>query len=181
MHLDFGELLHLKRQERGTFSLPDQVGYGGGEMAHLRAKVKLTNTIDEALARRGLLDPTKIRTCEADAWIKTETVRCVLPLSVMEELGLQAFGHSVAEHGDGRLEVVNVTEPFTVRVLGRKLVETAMVLGHDIVFGQMALDKLNLWVDKASQRLVPNPFQPSRYLNRELMENSIRFFDMQTA
>jgi hypothetical protein len=57
-------------------------------MVELRAKVKLTNDVDEVLVRRGLLDPCQIRAYEANALIKPETVRCVLPPLVVEKLGL---------------------------------------------------------------------------------------------
>jgi len=38
-------------------------------MGEVRVRVKLTNAVDEALVRRGLLQPEQVRTYEADALV----------------------------------------------------------------------------------------------------------------
>ena len=47
-------------------------------MGEARVKVKLTNAVDQALVRRGLLEPEQVRTYEADALVDTGSVRCTL-------------------------------------------------------------------------------------------------------
>ena len=131
-------------------------------MGEVRAKVKLTNVLDEMLVRRGQLPPTQVRSYEADALVDTGAVRCVLPPHVAQALGLQTVGQRVAEYADGRLDVVDLTEPFTMRVLGREEMETAMVLGNEVILGQTALEKMDLIPDCANQRLIPNPAHPDQ-------------------
>ncbi|WP_293296397.1 MULTISPECIES: hypothetical protein [unclassified Microcoleus] len=58
-------------------------------MGAVRVKVKLTNAIDEALVRRGLLNPNLLRVYEAEALIDTGAVRTALPADVVEYLGLK--------------------------------------------------------------------------------------------
>ncbi len=131
-------------------------------MGEVRVKAKLTNAIDEGLVRRGLLKPEQVRTYEADALVDTGAVRCVLPAHVVEQLGLATVSTRVAEYADGRLEAVPISEPFTLRVIDRTELEDAMVLGDEVLIGQTALEKLDLFVDVQGQRLVPNPAHPDQ-------------------
>ena len=131
-----------------------------------RVKVKLTNAVDQALVRRGLMKPDEVRGYEADALVDTGAVRCVLPPFVVERLGLALLGRRVAEYADGRLEAVGLTEPFMLEVAEREELETAMVLGDEVLIGQTALEKLDLFVDSVNQRLVPNPAHPDQPVSK---------------
>lgn len=131
-------------------------------MGEVRVKAKLTNAVDEALVRRGMLKPEQVRTCEADALVDTGAVRMVLPSQVASRLGLGVRGQRVAEYADGRKEAVNVTEPLIVELEGRDTLEEALVLGDEVLIGQTVLEKLDLFVDCQRQRLVPNPAHPDQ-------------------
>jgi predicted aspartyl protease len=89
--------------------------YNYSAMGEVRVRVKLTNAIDEALVRRGMLTPEQVRSYEADALVDTGAVRCILPPHVVERLGLAIIGQRVAEYADGRLDIVGLTEAFTLR------------------------------------------------------------------
>lgn len=135
-------------------------------MGEVRVKVRLTNAIDQALVRRGLLKAEQVRTYEADAMVDTGSVRCVLPPHVVQRLGLEIIGQRVAEYADGRLEAVGLTEPFVLQVLDREELENAMVLGDEAMIGQTALEKLDLFVDSVNQRLLPNPAHPDQPVSK---------------
>ena len=135
-------------------------------MGEVRVMVRLTNAVDQALVRRGMLNPEKVRIYEADALVDTGAVRCVLPSHVAQRLGLETMGRRVAEYADGRLEAVDLTEPFTLLVLEREELENAMVLGDEVIIGQTALEKLDLFVDCVNQRLVPNPAHPDQPVSK---------------
>ena len=135
-------------------------------MGEVRVNIKLTNAVDQALVRRGLLESEKVRVYEADALVDTGAVRCVLPSHVVQRLGLEIIGQRVAEYADGRLEAVGLTEPFTLLVLDREELENAMVLGNEVMIGQTALEKLDLFVDCVNQRLVPNPAHPDQPVSK---------------
>jgi predicted aspartyl protease len=135
-------------------------------MGEVRVQVRLTNAVDQALLRRGLLPAEQVRTYEADAVVDTGSVRCVLPPHVVQRLGLELIGQRVAEYADGRLEPVGLTEPFTLQVLDRDELETAMVLGDAVMIGQTALEKLDLFVDCVNRRLVPNPAHPDQPVSK---------------
>lgn len=131
-------------------------------MGEVRVKAKLTNAVDEALVRRGMLTPTQVRTYEADALFDTGAVRTVLPQRVVDSLGLAMRGQRVAEYADGRKDVVSVTGPLIIDLEGRDTLEEALVLGDEMLIGQTVLEKLDLFVDCQRQRLVPNPAHPDQ-------------------
>ena len=138
----------------------------GVNMGEVRVQVKLTNAVDQALVRRGLLRTEQVRHYEAVAKIDTGAVRCVLPSHVVERLGLELIGKRVAEYADGRLEAVGLTEPFNLQIADREELETAMVLGDEVLIGQTALEKMDLLVDCLNQRVVPNPAHPDQPVSK---------------
>src|SRR5438045_1529738 len=109
------------------------------EMGEVRVEVKLTNVIDVNLARNKKLAPSKVRSVEANALVDTGAVRLILPSFVVEKLGLARVGKQVAEYADGRLDEVDVTEPVYVEVMGRRTAEEALVLGDEVLIGQIVL------------------------------------------
>jgi clan AA aspartic protease len=135
-------------------------------MGEVRVKAKLRNALDQALVRRGELQPSQVQEYEADALVDTGAVRCVLPPHVVERLGLGRIGQRVAEYADGRREAVDLTEPFTVEIMGRQELEDAMVLGDEVIIGQTALEKLDLMADGVGRRLIPNPAHPDQPVSK---------------
>ncbi|MCD9188187.1 MAG: hypothetical protein LUM44_17345 [Pyrinomonadaceae bacterium] len=131
-------------------------------MGEVRVRVKLTNALDRALARRGKIKDSEIRTYEADALIDTGAVSSVVPLNVMQQLGLEVDGQRVAEYADGRNEVVNLTEPIMFDIIGRKTTEGAMVLGNEVIIDQTILEVLDLLVDCNNRKVIPNPAHPDQ-------------------
>jgi clan AA aspartic protease len=131
-------------------------------MGAVRVKVKLTNAIDEALVRRGLLNPNLLRVYEVEALIDTGAVRTAIPVEVCEHLGLIIRSQEIAKYADGRQETVGLTEPMIIEMEGRETIEAAMVLGDMVLIGQTVLETLDLLVDCKNQRVVPNPENPER-------------------
>ncbi len=131
-------------------------------MGEVRAHTLLVNAIDEGLARRGQITSDQIRKYEADGMVDTGAVRSVLPPHVVQQLGLAIRGQRVVEYADGRKESVGVTEPVIFDIYGRDTMEEALVLGDEVLIGQTVLEKLDLLVDCAAQKLVPNPAHPDQ-------------------
>jgi hypothetical protein len=135
-------------------------------VGEIRVKVKITNALDEALARRGQLAHDAIRTCETDAMVDTRVVRSILPPYVVAQLGVRIRGQRVAEYADGRTESVGVTGAIIVDIFGRDTLEEALVLGDEVLIGQTVLAKLDLLADCANRRLVPNPAHPDQPVSK---------------
>lgn len=135
-------------------------------MGEVRAKIKITNATDEALARRGKISESEIRSYETEAMIDTGAVQTVIPADVVNELGLQTPDQRGVEYADGRNEVVPVTEAIVIEVNRRRTNDEALVLGDEILIGQTVLEKLDLHVDNANQKLIPNPAHPHQAVTK---------------
>jgi predicted aspartyl protease len=136
------------------------------EMGEVRVKVKLFNAGDEILVRRGLLKSDQIRTYETEALVDTGAVRSVIPAHVREHLGLALVGERVAEFADGRNDVVGFTEPIRFELLQRDTFDDALVVGNEVLIGQTVLEKTDLLVDCARNRVIPNPAHPDQPVNK---------------
>lgn len=130
-------------------------------MGAVRVQVKLTNAIDEALVSRGMLNPNMLRVYETEALVDTEAVRTVLPMSVVEQLGLRIRGQQIAQYANGSEESIGVTEAVIVEIAGRETTEATLVTGDIVLIGQTVLETLDLLVDCKNQRLIPNPEHPN--------------------
>jgi hypothetical protein len=84
-------------------------------VGEIRIKVVLTNSMDESLNRRKKLKKSAVRRYEADALVDTGAIRSVIPVHVMQTLGVLARGNRVAEYADGRTESVAITEPIILK------------------------------------------------------------------
>lgn len=137
-----------------------------GHDSEIRAKVILTNALDEQLYHSKKLKKSAIRRYEADALIDTGAVRSVIPAQVMEKLGVLTRGKRVAEYADGRKETVGITGPIIFDILGRDTLEEALVLGDEVLIGQTVLEKLDLLADCANRRVIPNPAHPDQPVSK---------------
>lgn len=129
-------------------------------MGEVRVQVKLINAVDEILVNRGLLNPNQLRVCEAQALVDTGAVRTVLPMRIVQQLGLKIRGQQIAKYADGREEAVGLTEPVIIEIEGRETTEVTLVTGDEVLIGQTVLETLDLLVDCKNQRLIPNPAHP---------------------
>jgi clan AA aspartic protease len=136
------------------------------EMGEVRVNVKLTNSIDEELVTRGLLNPNQLRVYEAEALVDTGAVRTVIPMEVVQHLGLRIRGQQMAKYADGRQESVGLTTPVIIEIEGRETTEVTLVTGDEILIGQTVLETLDLLVDCKNQRLIPNPEHPEHSILR---------------
>ncbi len=135
-------------------------------MGEVRTQVKLINAADEALARRGQFPLEQVRTYETQALVDTGAVSTVLPSDVARTLGLDATHRRVVEYADGRNEAVDAVGPLAIEIRGRRTFEEALVLGDEVLIGQTVLEKLDLHVDCANQRVIPNPAHPDQAVNK---------------
>ena len=133
---------------------------GSDSMGAVHVTVKLTNAIDEALIRRGLLNPELLRVCEIEALVDTGAVRTVLPVEIVERLGLNIRSCQMAKFANGREEAVGLTEPVIIELEGRETTEATLVTGDIVLIGQTVLETMDLLVDCKHQCLVPNPAHP---------------------
>jgi clan AA aspartic protease len=138
----------------------------GRSMGEVRVTVKLTNASDEVMRQQHRLAERKVRTYNAQALVDTGAVQTVIPADVLKRVGVGIRGQRVAEYADGRRESVGITNPLIIEIMGRDTVEEALVLGDEVLIGQTVLEKLDLHVDCANQRVIPNPAHPDQAVTK---------------
>lgn len=129
-------------------------------MGAIRVRVKLTNAIDRILVKRGSLAPHHLRQIEVEALVDTGTLTLVVSPAIVEQLGLQIERQQIARYANNYEESIGVTEPVMIECEGRSTVDEALVVGDEVLIGQVILEKLDLLADCKNQRLIPNPDNP---------------------
>lgn len=148
---------------RDMAGLPSKASHGGkAVMGEVRVKVKLTNAVDEAMVRRGLLTADKIRSYECEALVDTGAVRSVLPTHIAQLLGLAIVGKARATYANDAAEDVDVSEVVGIGLVNRRTTEEMLVLGSEVLIGQTVLESLDLHVDCMNQRVTGNPAHPDQ-------------------
>ena len=135
-------------------------------MGEVRVTVTLTNSFDEMLVRRGQLTQDQVHVYQADALVDTGAVRTIVPLHILQALQLEVSRQEVAEYTDGRQEIVGLSEPIRIGIMGRDTVDEALVLGDEVLIGQTVLEKMDILVDCAGRKLVPNPAHPDQPVSK---------------
>ncbi|MGH9871014.1 MAG: clan AA aspartic protease [Pyrinomonadaceae bacterium] len=133
-------------------------------MGEVRVQVRLANGVDEALVRRGLLASDQVRYYETTALVDTGAIRSVLPVQVLQHLGLGVVRTARAVYANDSREEVDVSEMVGIDIMGRRTTEEMLVLGSEVLIGQTVLETLDLLVDCTNLRLVPNPDHPDQPL-----------------
>ncbi len=135
-------------------------------MGEVRTTVKLSNSVDVGMWRRGLLPRDQIRTVAVDAVVDTGAVRSCMPVDLMEKLGLQGVRHINAEMANGQTQSVEMTEGVDVEIMDRLVTEGFLVLGGEVLIGQTVLESSDLLVDCNRQKVIANPAHPNSAIIR---------------
>lgn len=130
-------------------------------MGEVRVRIKISNAMDEGMARRGQLPKDQIRRAEVEAVVDTGAVRSVMPRPLMDQLGLMEQHRTLARYADGRADSVVFSEPATIEILGREVSENFLILGDEVLLGQTALEATDLLVDCNRRSVIPNPDHPN--------------------
>jgi predicted aspartyl protease len=129
-------------------------------MGEVRVQVRLTNAADLERVRLGELAPEQVRHYTASALVDTGATRSVLPVFVVEQLGLGIAEEVRVEYADGRQQELAVSGPLRFELLDRRTFDDAFVLGTEVIIGQTVLEKTDLLVDCKGQQVLPNPRHP---------------------
>ena len=74
-------------------------------MGEVKTTVKISNAMDVAMSRRGLLPREQIRTVTVEAVVDTGAVRSCIPVDVQRQLGLETVRHINAQMANGLRKV----------------------------------------------------------------------------
>jgi hypothetical protein len=135
-------------------------------MGEIRIKVLLTNVIDAHAAAASQLPADQVRHLEADALVDTGAVRSCVPAPLLEQLGLRPYKLQVVEYVDGRKDSNGVADGIRFEIMRRSTSDDALVIGDEVLIGQTLLEKMDLLVDCAGRRVIPNPAHPDAAVSK---------------
>lgn len=105
----------------------------------MKIAFKGNNATDEALIVRGLLAPHLLRSLLTEALVDTGVLALVIPPALIEPLGLRIHCRELAYDTNGFEEEVGATEGVRIRCQGREALFEALVGGHEVINGQLAI------------------------------------------
>ena len=119
-------------------------------MGRVIEKIKLTN----------LLDPTK--SIEVEAVIDTGATMLVLPQNLVDALGLIKIRDAKVKYANNQVQLKSVYRAVDLELKGRSgtFDVLAEAEGSQPLVGQIVLEALDLVVDPATRKLIPNPRSP---------------------
>ena len=131
-------------------------------MGMIYADIQLTNCDDLALARRQLLDSSKVRSMQVKANVDSGAYMLCLNERVATQLDLPVINRQVAELADGTSRELNVVGPVEIRFANRITNCNAMVLPGEceILLGAIPMEDLDVIIHPREQKLVVNPAHP---------------------
>jgi len=126
-------------------------------MGRVTVEFKLANSVDEGLARRGLLTPEQVRQVKLSGTVDTGATRLVIPERVAEQLGAREVGQTQVRFADQRLATRKLVGDISAELLGRSSTFSALVEPNrtDALIGAIVLEELDLLVDCTTQTLRP--------------------------
>jgi predicted aspartyl protease len=130
---------------------------GNDAMGRFSVEMEVANFLDVGKAAEGTLPPDKVRRMKVTGVVDTGAVRLVLPLSVVQQLGLPSAGDVNVRYADHRTATLQRASGAEVTLLGRQSTFTALVEPNrtDALIGALVLEELDFLVDPTNQRLVP--------------------------
>jgi clan AA aspartic protease len=138
----------------------------GIQMGDVWVDITLTNAGDLSDVRKGYITEDKVRSVKVRALVDTGAVQCAIPEKIANELGLGSLFTDKVTFADGRSEQIPIAEPCLFDILGRKVFEQCFIVGREVLIGQTALEKTDLFVDCKGRKVVGNPAHPDQAILR---------------
>lgn len=130
------------------------------QMGEVRVRVRLSSATDVESAKKGLIDPETVRSCEVEALVDTGATKSVIPPDIADRLGLTILRQTLGKLADGRRIPAGLSSAILFEMYDRATVEGAYVLGDEVLIGQTVLESMDLLVDCPNRRVIPNPAHP---------------------
>jgi clan AA aspartic protease len=110
-----------------------------------------------------LANPARPELAELDAKALADTgaLHLCIPEHVATQLQLPRSDRREVTTADGKSHVVDYVGPVRVELFGRQCFTGALVLGNEVLLGAIPMEDMDLVVDPARQRIMPNPTSPN--------------------
>ena len=126
-------------------------------MGRFSVELEVANNDDLAVVRRGLMKPEEARRLRMVGVVDPGATRLVLPVSVVDQLGLARAGRTRVQYADGRIGKRDMATGVWLELQGRSGLFDAIVEPKrtTALLGAIVLEVLDFVVDCTAQRLLP--------------------------
>src|SRR4051812_41611290 len=93
-------------------------------MGKVQVEVELSSTEDEALLRRGMIQPNQLRRTKVSMLVDTGATLMSIPEEEMRKLDLPVFKEMTSRYANGQSSIRKVYGPVRIQIMGR---ETAVL------------------------------------------------------
>ena len=131
-------------------------------MGLVYAEIKLINSDDIALNRRGYLKKEEIREMQVTAMVDSGATMLAINENVKNQLGLVAIYKQTAQLADGTFLDLEVVGPLELHFENRTVRCDALVLPRDseISLGAIPMEQMDVLIHPKENRLIVNPEHP---------------------
>jgi len=131
-------------------------------MGKVTVRVKISNYGDQLAVKEGRKQPEDVRRIEVDGLVDTGATLCVLPESIVQQLGLPINRTAPVMYADGRVGEIGVAGGAYLEIKGRYAeVECLVEKNSDqVLIGQVPLEVMDWHVDMKERALKPRPESP---------------------
>lgn len=131
-------------------------------MGLVYAQIKLVNSDDKALHRRGYIPKDEIRQMEVTALVDSGAIMMVVNENIKTQLGLSTINFQEAQLADGSLVELEIVGPLEVIFENRRSTCDAMVIPGDneILLGAIPMEQMDVMIHPKENRLIVNPDHP---------------------
>lgn len=119
-------------------------------MGIIRQKIRLANFADPELEE-----------IDANALVETGALELCIPQHVANQLRLKTLQEREVTLANGERQVVPYVGGVRIEVFGRATVQSANVLGDEVLLGAVPMESLDLVISPARRSVVPNPESPN--------------------
>ncbi|MGK7933749.1 MAG: retroviral-like aspartic protease family protein [Microcystaceae cyanobacterium] len=131
-------------------------------MGKITTTLTITNRSDQAIATRGFINPSDIRTVTLDdVLVDTGATTLCLPAEVIATLGLELLKEVTVETATG-ISQARIFQDAKISLMGREGTFECLELpgGSNALLGVIPLEALGIELDLKKQRLVTLPISP---------------------
>jgi clan AA aspartic protease len=131
-------------------------------MGLVYADIKLINSEDIALNRRGYLKKNEIRQMQVSAMVDSGAIMLCINQNVKNQLGLVAIDTQTAQLADSTMVELEMVGPIELHFENRSVRCDALVLPgeSEILLGAIPMEQMDVLIHPKSNRLIVNPEHP---------------------
>ena len=131
-------------------------------MGLVYANIKLANSEDIALNRRGFLSSVEIRRMQVDALVDSGAIMLSINENIKLQLGLPVVDNQTAQLADGTLIDLEVVGPIELKFENRTIRCDALVLPGDneVLLGAIPMEQMDVLIHPRENKLIINPDHP---------------------